>query len=74
MCNRQPTKVILVENKTLIDKILEIQSGVTGYSEKVNQLIVLTCNRNYFYTIGERNQLYVDGGIYLIYLLYALHY
>lgn len=74
VCNRQPATIILVESKPLIDKILEIQGGVKGYSEKVNQLIVVTCNRNYFYSVGERNQLYVDGGIYLMNLLYALHY
>lgn len=74
VCNRQPVSVILVENKPLIDKILELQGGVKGYSEKVNQLIVVVSNRNYFYSIGERNQLYVDGGLYLMNLLYALHY
>ncbi|HPW65518.1 MAG TPA: nitroreductase family protein [Salinivirgaceae bacterium] len=74
VCNRQSVSVILLENKTLIDKILEIQGGMTGYSEKVNQLMVVLSNRNYFYSIGERNQLYIDGGIYLMNLLYALHY
>jgi len=74
VCNRQSTKIYLVENKILIDKIFNIQGGLKGYTEKLSQIIILTSDRSYFHTIGERNQLYVDGGIYTMNLLYALHY
>jgi nitroreductase len=74
VCNRQPVNVHLVENKSLIDKILEIQGGLKGYSANLSQLIVLTSDRNFFYSVGERYQLYIDGGIYLMNLLYALHF
>ena len=42
--------------------------------ESLSQLIVVTSDRSFFYSIGERYQLYIDGGIYLMNLLYALHY
>lgn len=74
VCNRQSVSVLLIENKKIIDDILHVQGGLTGYSEKINQLLVVVSNRNYFYSIGERNQLYIDGGLYLMNLLYALHY
>lgn len=74
VCNRQGISVNLVDNKEKLDKILSIQGGLKGYSNNLSQLIVLTSDRNYFYSIGERNQLYIDGGIYLMNLLYALHY
>lgn len=74
VCNRQPVNVHLVEDKLLIDKILEIQGGLKGYSANLSQLIVLTSDRNFFYSVGERYQLYIDGGIYLMNLLYALHF
>lgn len=74
VCNRQGVSVNLIENKEKIDEILSIQGGLKGYSESLSQLIVLTSDRNYFYSIGERYQLYIDGGIYLMNLLYALHY
>jgi nitroreductase len=74
VCNRQSISVYLLENKQKIDSILNIQGGLKGYDEKLSQLIVLTSDRNYFYSIGERNQLFIDGGIYLMNLLYALHY
>jgi len=74
VCNRQPIKLYLVENKNLIDKIFEIQGGLKGYSSELSQMIIVSCDRSYFYSVGERNQLYIDGGIYLMNLLYALHY
>ncbi|NLJ82736.1 MAG: nitroreductase family protein [Bacteroidales bacterium] len=74
VCNRQSVSVYLLENKEKINSILKIQGGLKGYDEKLAQLIVLTSDRNYFYSIGERNQLFIDGGIYLMNLLYALHY
>ena len=74
VCNRQSVSVYLIEDKEKIDSILKIQGGLKGYDEKLSQLIVLTSDRNYFYSIGERNQLFIDGGIYLMNLLYALHY
>src|SRR5690606_33735199 len=67
-------KVHLVEDKAKIDRILKIQGGFNGYIENVNQLLILTNDRNFYYTVGERNQLFIDGGIFLMNLLYSLHY
>jgi len=74
VCNRQASKVYLIENKKLIDSCLHIQGGFNGYIENVQQLLIVTTDRQYFYTVGERNQFYIDGGIYLVNLLYALHF
>jgi|SRR5690554_1679724 len=74
VCNRQSVKVYLLQDKVKIDEILKIQAGFRGYSENVKQLLVVTADRNYFYTVGERNQLYIDGGIFLMNLLYSLHF
>ncbi len=74
VCNRQPTRVYYVENKEKIDNVLQIQGGLTGYTDGISQLLIVVSDRNYFYSIGERNQLYVDGGLFLMNLLYALHY
>ncbi|EHG1331726.1 nitroreductase family protein [Vibrio vulnificus] len=74
VCNRQASRVYLVEDKSKIDKILDIQGGFTGYSTNVKQLLIVSVDRNYFYTVGERNQLFIDGGMFLMNLLYSLHY
>ena len=74
VCNRQSSKVYLLENKKLIDEVLKIQDGFSGYSKNVGQLLILTTDRNLFYSIGERNQMFIDGGLFLMNLLYSLHY
>lgn len=74
VCNRQASRVYVVEDKIKIDQILKIQGGMTGYTEGISQLLILTNDRNYYYTIGERNQFYIDGGLFLMNLLYALHF
>jgi nitroreductase len=74
VCNRQASNVYLLEDKSKIDSVLKIQAGFTGYSDNVNQLLILTNDRKYYYTVGERNQLFIDGGVYLMNLLYSLHY
>ncbi|MFX0558408.1 nitroreductase family protein [Maribacter sp. CXY002] len=74
VCNRQATKVYYVDNKSLVDDVLKLQGGMTGFTKNIHQLLVVVTDRSYFYTIGERNQFYIDGGIFLLNLLYALHY
>lgn len=74
VCNRQPSKVYYIKNKSKIDQILEIQAGLEGFSKNIQQLLVVTSDVSYFYLIGERYQHYIDGGIFLMNLLYALHF
>lgn len=74
VCNRQPSKTYFINKKQLVDEVLDIQGGLAGFQKEINQILVVTVDRNYFYTIGERNQFYVDGGIYLLNLMYALHF
>ncbi len=74
VCNRQGTKVYLLNNDQHIQKILNIQGGLKGFMKNINQVLVVTGNRNGYYEIGERNQLFVDGGLFLMNLLYGLHY
>lgn len=74
VCNRQANTVYLLEDKQKIDEVLKIQGGFNGYEDKVSQLLILTNNRNYYYTVGERNQFYIDGGVFLLNLLYSLHF
>lgn len=74
VCNRQSSKVYLLEDYNKIQEVLKIQGGFTGFSKNVSQLLIITSNRSFFYTLGERNQFFIDGGIYMMNLLYCLHY
>jgi nitroreductase len=73
-CNRQPWRVKIFSDKDIINKILEIQGGNRGFGHLTNKLLLITCKTSYYAGSNERNAAYVDGGIYVMNLLYALHY
>lgn len=74
VCNRQSVEVYLINNKEITQDILKIQSGMNATSENVQQLIIITSEIGAFISPVERNQMFVDGGIFLQNLLYALHF
>lgn len=74
VCNRQSSKVYIIENEVLKNKILESQNGNRGFGHLANKIIIVTSNLKAFNGIGERNQSYIDGGMFGMSLLYGLHY
>jgi len=72
-CNRQTVRANVYTDKKLISKILQIQGGNRGFGHLANKLIILTSDLSYWHGVSERNGPYVDGGIFAMNLLYALH-
>lgn len=73
-CNRQFCKVHYVRNKSLVDKILAFQGGIKGFAQNVDSLLVVTADNQYLTNYTERNQGFIDGGMFAMSLLYALEY
>ncbi len=73
VCNRQAVRLYLVEDKEIIANYLSFQNGTRGFGEKIDKLIIVTSDLSVFENANERNQAYIDGGIYLMGLLLALH-
>lgn len=73
-CNRQPQRVYIVQDKNHIDQILKIQTGNRGFGYLADKLIIITAELGGYLSLNERNDVYVNGGIYAMNLLYALHY
>ncbi len=73
-CNRQSSRVYLVENRDKVMEVLSLQNGNRGFGHLSDKVIVLTSEIGSFGRMPERNQMFVDGGIYAMNLLYALHY
>lgn len=72
-CNRQSQRVHVYLNKDLKDKICHLQLGCNGFIDEM-QGAILVCSDLGCYNFQELNQAYVDGGLYAMNLLYALHY
>lgn len=74
VCNRQTWRTNIYKNKKQISEILEQQNGNRGFGHLANKLILVTAELGAFNGSGERNQAFIDGGIYAMNLLYALHH
>jgi len=73
-CNRQSWRTYVYTDKKKILKLLDIQGGNRGFGHLTNKLIVVASEVGVFNGEEERNQAYIDGGIYLMNLVYSLHY
>lgn len=73
VCNRQTFKAHILTKKSDIINHLNFQTGNRGFGDKINKLIIVTSDLNLFEGIKERNQSFIDGGMFAMSLLYSLH-
>ena len=71
VCNRQPTRVHIITNADLIAKLMPIQHGFNGYPLPP-ALVLVTSDIQAFMNPDERNEGFVDGGLFSMSLLLAL--
>jgi nitroreductase len=72
VCNRQECRVYVVHDKNLMTKMLAIQES-RGFNHQINKLLVVTNRLTAFYGVNERNQCWIDGGMFAMSLVLALH-
>jgi len=73
-CNRQTSHVYVYTDKEKIAAILKAQGGNRGFGHLANKLIIITAELGVYAGPAERNQAFIDGGMYAMNVLYALHY
>lgn len=73
-CNKQSCKAYFYKDKSVNAELGELIAGNTGFDGEVQNYIVVTSDMSAFYDPFERNQIYVDGGIFTMALVEALHY
>lgn len=71
VCNRQATRVYQITDSERVMKALKIQGGFLGYAMPP-VLLLVTSDIRAFMNNGERNEPFVDGGLFSMSLLYAL--
>lgn len=73
-CNRQTSRVHIFSEKEDIENIFQVQNGNRGFGHLTDKLLVITAELGVFSDPMERNQAYIDGGMYAMNLLYSLHH
>lgn len=72
VCNRQPWRVYSVKGDQIL-KLLEQQNGNLGFRNSISNLLIVTGKLSYMRGPIERHQIYIDGGLFSMSLIYALH-
>lgn len=70
-CNRQATRVYVCDDEEKCKKIIARHGGMRGFTDTA-AILAVTGDLNFYQTEFERHILFVDGGIFLMNLLYAL--
>ena len=73
VCNRQGFRAYYFDDREDIARILEIHDGSRGFAARVPGLFVVTYDIRAFESALERNQGWIDGGLFSMTLLLALH-
>jgi len=72
-CNRETRRVYVAFENSLKEKLLSYQNGNRGFGHKLGAVLMVTVDLRYFDLIGERNQGWIDGGLFAMSLVLSLH-
>lgn len=73
-CNRQCWNTYIVQTPELKTKVLALQNGNRGFGDRADFIAIITADMRSFVGAGERYGTYIDGGLYSMSFMYALHY
>lgn len=73
VCNRQAARVHYFTSPADVTRVLSHQNGNAGFRENVPAVAVVTVDRRLFTGVGERNQRWIDGGLFAMTLVWSLH-
>lgn len=71
-CNRQSTRVKIIQSKEAKEYVLSIHNGTRGFGHRANKILLITSDMA-SWAPDDRNMAFLDAGIYTMNLLYALH-
>jgi len=72
-CNRQSSRVYIVETEEKKEKILQLQNGNRGFGYLADIILLITSDMK-CWNYQHRTSAYLDAGLFTMNLLYALHY
>ncbi|NRB42712.1 MAG: nitroreductase family protein [Pseudomonadales bacterium] len=73
VCNRQAARVHAYTRSQEVQQVIRCQMGNSGFGDRVQTLLMVTVDRACFFSAGERNQCWIDGGLLAMSVVYALH-
>lgn len=71
VCNRQHWHVHVFSGEKK-NTVLQYQNGNAGFTDNIPYLALITSDLSAFYTVDERNQPFIDGGMFAMNFMYSL--
>lgn len=71
-CNRQPCKVYYSQSEGVLTQLSTYINDVGTVKDNIHNFFIVTCDRRKFMN-GELYQNYINGGIFLAYLVLSIH-
>lgn len=73
VCNRQGWRMHVYNTPESCKRAVGCQGGNRGFGELIQCAVIVTGEIEHFFSPVERNQGFIDGGLYAMTLTYALH-
>lgn len=73
VCNRQSWTAHFFDDAEQVRRVLAFQNGNRGFTEQVPCVAVITVDSRLFAGVEERNQPFIEGGLFAMSLVHALH-
>ncbi|MEM7316122.1 MAG: nitroreductase family protein, partial [Planctomycetota bacterium] len=73
VCNRQSGRVHIYGSEADKTRVLSHQAGNRGFGNQAAYVLIVTADLRCFASPGERFQSWIDGGMFAMSLIYALH-
>nr|WP_295130997.1 nitroreductase family protein [uncultured Roseateles sp.] len=73
VCNRESGTAYVIQDKAKMAKLLSLQNGNRGFGDQAGALLVFTSRLDTFLSVGERYQGWIDGGLFAMSWIYAVH-
>jgi len=72
-CNRQSCRLHYSTDQAVVAKVVALQDGAGGFGEHAAAVFIVTSELGSFNHAGERNQGFVDGGIFSMTFALGIH-
>lgn len=73
VCNRQFGRIHCYLDRASIARILQVQGGANGFADQLSGLAIITTNLRSYWNDTQRNQAWVDGGLFAMNFILGLH-
>lgn len=72
-CNGSCEHIYAAYEPNIRNRVLSLHFGNKGLGHELGALLLITADLRELYEIAERNQAWIDGGLFAMSLVYALH-